>query len=551
MALKALLLRKKIDTKKKELDALREKDAEFVKREAELTAAIEEAQTEEDQTAVGEMADAYEADFTAHNGKKADLEREIGELENELAEEERKQDTTPKKEEVRKEAKPMNTRSKVFRKMPAEERTAFVAREDVKEYLSTVRTCMREKRALSNVGLTIPEVMIGLLKENVLEYSKLYKHVDVRPLSGNGRLVVMGTVQEAIWTDCCAALNELDLTFNDVEVNCWKVGGYYAVCNAVLEDSDIDLAAELLTALGQAIGLALDKAILYGTGTRMPLGVVTRLAQTSQPAGYPATARPWTDLHTSNIKSISSGTTGAALISEIVEAFGNAKGRYSRGEKVFVMNEATYTKIAAATVSTTADGNIVSGVVDRMPVIGGIIEVLNFVPNNVIIGGFFDLYLLAERAGRQFATSEHVRFLQDQMVLKGTARYDGQPAIAEGFVAIGINSTTPDATMAFAPDYANESMNTLTVTAAAAGSVGKTVLTVSGTIAQSSPTLKYKIGNELNELNVGDTVSGYTDLTSGTTAITAAAGTIITVVELDSAGKVVSAGTVASVPKTS
>ena len=38
------------------------------------------------------------------------------------------------------------------------------------------------------------------------------------------------------------------------------------------------LAGEIIDALGRAIGLALDKAILYGTGTRMPLGIVTRLA---------------------------------------------------------------------------------------------------------------------------------------------------------------------------------------------------------------------------------------------------------------------------------
>ena len=39
--------------------------------------------------------------------------------------------------------------------------------------------------------------------------------------------------------------------------------------------------------------------------------------------------------------------------------------------------------------------------------------------------------------------------------MKGTARYDGKPAIAEGFVAMGINNTTPNATMTFAPDTAN------------------------------------------------------------------------------------------------
>ena len=340
--------------------------------------------------------------------------------------------------------------------MTAQERDEFFAREEVKGYLSEIRTCIKEKRALSNVGLTIPEVMLGIIRENIMEYSKLYKHVNVVTANGEGRMVVMGTIPEAVWTDCCANLNELDLVFNDVEVNCWKVGGYFAVCNANLEDSDIDLASALLTAIGQAIGLALDKAILYGTGTRMPLGVVTRLVQTTAPSDYPATARTWANLSASNVIALGSGLTGASLISAIVTAFGNAKGKYSRGEKVFVMNEKTYTAIASATVNVNAEGSFVAGVLDRMPVIGGIIEVLDFIPDNVIIGGYFDLYLLAERAGTKFATSEHVRFLADQTVLKGTARYDGKPAIAEGFVAMAIGTTKPNATMTFAPDSANE-----------------------------------------------------------------------------------------------
>ncbi|MBQ8929022.1 MAG: phage major capsid protein [Oscillospiraceae bacterium] len=466
MALKALLLRKKLDDAKKRLDALRAKDNEFQSRETELEKAIAEMPEdadEETRSAVEESVTQFEQDKDAHENAKADLNREIEGLEAELEAEEETPaaDPVPAQEPVedkRKDDKNMRipeTRARMFG-ATAQERELFFAREDVKAYLAEVRNCIKEKRALTNVGLTIPEVMLGVLRENVINYSKLYRHVNVRAISGEGRMIIMGTIPEAVWTDCCANLNELDLAFNDVEVNCWKVGGYFAVCNATLEDSDIDLAAELVSAIGQAIGIALDKAILYGTGTRMPLGVVTRLAQTEAPSGYPATARPWADLHTTNILSVASGTTGANLIAAIVGDFGAAKGKYSRGEKVFVMNEATYTALMAATVSVDASGRIVTGVSDTMPVIGGIIEVLNFVPDNVIIGGYFDLYLLAERAGQKFATSEHVRFLQDQTVFKGTARYDGTPAIAEGFVAIGINGATPTAAMTFAADTANE-----------------------------------------------------------------------------------------------
>lgn len=466
MALKALLLRKKLDDAKKRLDALRAKDSEFQSRETELEKAIAEMPEdadEETRSAVEESVTQFEQDKDAHEKAKADLNREIEGLEAELEAEEETPAADPVPEQApadneRKDDKNMRipeTRARMFG-ATAQERELFFAREEVKDYLAEVRNCIKEKRALTNVGLTIPEVMLGVLRENIINYSKLYRHVNVRAISGEGRMIIMGTIPEAVWTDCCANLNELDLAFNDVEVNCWKVGGYFAVCNATLEDSDIDLAAELVSAIGQAIGIALDKAILYGTGTRMPLGVVTRLAQTEAPSGYPATARPWADLHTTNILSVASGTTGADLIAAIVGDFGAAKGKYSRGEKVFVMNEATYTALMAATVSVDASGRIVTGVSDTMPVIGGIIEVLNFVPDNVIIGGYFDLFLLAERAGQKFATSEHVRFLQDQTVFKGTARYDGTPAIAEGFVAIGINGATPTAAMTFAADTANE-----------------------------------------------------------------------------------------------
>ena len=504
MALKAIMLRKKLNDAQKALDALREKDAEFEKREAELEASIEETTTQEERDAVDGEIEKFEAEKKEHEEAKEKLEAEVRELEQSLADEEAAQDTqTPAPvapvEEKREEIKTMsmNRRTTMFGKSE-QERSAFFEREDVKAYLGEVRAAMKEKRALTNVGLTIPEVFLGILRENLMDYSKLYKHVNVKPLSGDGRQIIQGTVPEAVWTECCANLNELDLGFNDVEVGCNKVAGFFAICNAVLEDSDVDLAAELVTALGQSIGLALDKAILYGTGNHMPLGIVTRLAQTSQPASYPATARTWVDLHTSNIKTIANSVTGIALFQAfMINSAAAKRSNYGRGEKVWVMNELTYNWMMAQSMSIDASGAIVAGVNGRMPVVGGIIEVLDFVPNYVIVGGYMDLYLLAERSGKKFAQSEHVRFLNDQTVFKGTARYDGQPAIAEAFVAIGVNSAEPSDSMSFAGDTANSvqgvkiSKTTLTVADGATAQLKAETYPVKGTITWASSNTTY------------------------------------------------------------
>ena len=498
MALKALMLRKRIDLKNREMASVRDQLDALKEREDELARAIDEVQQEEEQAAVQEAVDQLIEEKENLVKSAEELDAVIKELEQQLAEAEDQQDPeaapapapeAPAPEQENERSHSVMIKRDSFRATLRTRLAEMVTRDDVKDYLGKVRTAQMEKRAINNVGLTLPVVLLDLLKENVENYSKLYRHVRVRNIKGEARQIIMGTVPEAIWTDCCANLNELDLGFNDLEMDCYRVGGFFAICNANLEDSDLDLAAELIEALGQAIGLAVDKAILYGrngaTAQKMPMGIVTRLAQTEQPASYPATARPWVDLHTTNIITIPAGTSGAALIAAIVAAFGAAKGKYSRGEKVFVMNEKTYTELMAATVQVDSNGRIVAGVTDTMPVIGGIIEVLGFLPDNVIIGGYFDLYILAERAGAKFASSEHVRFLQDQTVYKGTARYDGAPAIAEGFVAIGLGGNTPAANaVTFAPDAANEvtaiALNTATATVAVSGQVQLRAITSPG-----------------------------------------------------------------------
>ena len=495
MALKALLLKKRLDDSRKKLETLRKKDEEFEIREEELKKAIDEMPEdadEETRSALEESIASFEQERSEHADAVADLTREIEALEADLDEEEA---DAPGEPEPAEEDKPEKIERKAEMKMnipesrarmfgaTAQERTMFFERDDVKAYLSEIRTCIAEKRALTNVGLTIPEVLLGILKENVINYSKLYKHVNVRTIGGEGRMVIMGTIPEAVWTDCCANLNELDLGFNDVEVNCWKVGGFFAVCNATLEDSDIDLAAELIAALGQAIGRALDKAILYGTGSRMPLGIVTRLAQTSEPGTYPTTARQWVDLHSTNV--LTAASSGVDLLKNLVVNLGAAKGKYSRGEIVHVMNEKTYTWLMAQAMSANANGQIVTAFDGRMPVAGGIIEVIEDVPDYNIISGYYDLYLLAERAGQKFASSEHFRFLADQTVFKGTARYDGQPAIAEGFVVNAVNGQSAATSVTFTSDEANSvqaiAINTATATIAGTGTVQLYALTSPGT----------------------------------------------------------------------
>lgn len=469
--LRQIVLRKKMENLRTQMDGANETRAKLEERRAAL-----KTREEELETAVGEVNEATPADeqavldeetakwaqedeaLTQEETENAETTRKLQEQIDALQEELNELDSrsaaatrTPAKEE-RKDETTMNTRK--FFGMNHQERDAFFARGEVKEFLTRVRELGGQKRAISGAELLIPTIVLELIRENIEGYSKLYKHVNVRRVPGKARQTVMGTIPEAVWTEMCAKLNELNLSFTGVEVDGYKVGGYIAICNAVLEDSDIALAQEIISVLGQAIGLALDKAILYGDGVKKPVGILTRLAQNADPGNEKSTI-PWANLSESNVLAIS-GKTDAALFKELVTASGAAKGKYSRGSKFWAMNETTHTKLVANSLTINAAGAITAGQMGTMPVIGGAIEVLSFIPDDVIIGGYGDLYLLAERAGAAIAQSEHVRFIEDQTVFKGTARYDGLPVIAEGFVAIGIGGAKPTAdAVAFAEDTAN------------------------------------------------------------------------------------------------
>ena len=445
MALRSLMLGKKLSEKKKSLDEIRQKIAGFEAREAELAQAIEEASTDEEKATVEEAVEEFEKEKAEAEEAEKSLDAEVRELETELDAVDAKEEPVPEaraKEAVKEtREKEIFNMKKRFRDMSYAERTAFVQQDEVQSFLGEVRTAIKEKRAISNAGYLIPQVILGLIKENIEEYSKLYGRVDLRQVAGTSRMVIEGAYPEAVWTEACANLNELDLSFSKVEVDGYKVGGYIKVCNASLEDSDIDLAGEIITALGRAIGIALDKAIIFGTGTKMPTGIIPTLKAVG---GTP------------NVISHANTVTGKALVQALIGDIAKAKGNYSRGIKTWVMNETTYSYLLAQLVEVDANGAYVSVVNGTMPVVGGDIIVLNTIPDYVIVAGYFDLYLLAERAGTEFNTSEHAFWTADQTGFKGTARYDGKVLINNGFVAIGVNGAdASDMTTTFASDSAN------------------------------------------------------------------------------------------------
>lgn len=470
--LKVLMLRRSADAKKAELAELERKDSDFITREAELETAINEVEpgNAEQEEAVNAEIEKFEADKTAHEEAKQQLSADIEGIEAEIAEIERNAPVPPAPEKKTNKTErgdmhmDINIRSlpmtrRAFDALPVEQRNTIIAQDDVKTFLGQLRGMRGQSRAVTGAELTIPVVFLELISENMFRYSKLLNRVRIRYVNGQARQTIAGTVPEAVWTEMCGAINELNFVFNQVTLDGYKVAGYVPVCNSLLDDNDINLSGWIVEMLSESIGYAMDKAILYGKGSaaRMPLGIVTRLAQESQPSDYPANAPAWQDLHESNILQIGGAdVTGAEFWSALMTATGATYTRYNRGTMFWAMNSKTYATLKSKLITFTATGDIVANLFGSLPIVTGDIDVLEFIPDGDIIGGYGDLYLLAMRSGMMIESSYEVQFLQDNTVFRAKQRADGMPVIPGAFVAININNQAVTTAMDFAADTAND-----------------------------------------------------------------------------------------------
>lgn len=541
--LKILILKRQLDAKRSELKALEDKDAEFQTREAELETAIGEVEpgNAEQEAAVTAEVDAFEADKAAHETAKQTLSADIESLETELADLER-QAPAPKTPEKREKARgdvhmetKINIRSlpmgrRAFDALPMEQRQAIVAQPEVQEFLGKMRGMKGQSRAVTGAELTIPVVFLDLIAENMFRYSKLMNRVRMRNVTGEARQTIAGTVPEAVWTEMCGAINELTFVFNQITLDSYKVAGFVPVCNSILEDNDINLASWIVEMLSESIGLAKDKAILYGKGSayHMPMGIVTRLAQATAPDNYPANAPAWVDLHESNILKIGGDSvTGAQFWAQLMEATGATYTKYNRGTMFWAMNSKTYATLKSKLITFTATGDVVANLFGSLPVVTGDIDILEFIPDGDIVGGYGDLYLWAQRAGMTIEQSREVQFIQDNTVFKGKERADGQPIIPGAFVAININNQAVTTAMDFAADTANDAqLANLTLTGA---SISFDPETYTYTATATNNSLKIEATPAQAAAQVAISANGKNVRNGGTVTLTASALTPITV----------------------
>ena len=454
MALKVLMLRQRLSAAQAAMTELQQTRESILQRESELEASIAEAQTEEELTACDTAVSDLDTErqqnddaITAQQGVIDDLTRQIAELEDVQTRAAHAPAPAEAHENERRETPMPNITNPERRWFGAtyEERDRIMQMEEVRSFASQIR-------AVTNADVGIPTVLLPMLTNAFERYSKLVRFTTVYDIQGDAKLNVAGTVPEAFWVEATASTKELTLGFTQITLGGSKVCGYVSIPNAIREDDDnLRLVTTVIDMMGKSLGRAWDKAQIFGTGSNMPVGFVTRLAASTQPAWWGAKQGTFTDLSTTHVVKLSLlAKVGGEFFQPLLAALGKADPAYSDGKPVWVMNRATHVDLLTRCLAFDFNAALLAGMNNTMPVIGGeIVEIEDMADYN-IAGGYASLMQNVHRAPMKISASEDAKFIEDLTVYKATDRWDGKPARGEGFVVVSYNNVAPVTTATFA-----------------------------------------------------------------------------------------------------
>ncbi|MEW8230363.1 MAG: phage major capsid protein [Candidatus Thiodiazotropha endolucinida] len=128
--------------------------------------------------------------------------------------------------------------------------------------------------AATEGGNIIPEEFDTKLREIMLDLNEFRNLIEVINTGGDRHIPLEGSVGSAAWTAEAAAYNESDPSFNRVSIGAHKLTRIVKVSEELLNDAFFDVMGYLARNFGRSFHVAEEAAIVNGTGTGQPAGMI-------------------------------------------------------------------------------------------------------------------------------------------------------------------------------------------------------------------------------------------------------------------------------------
>lgn len=279
-----------------------------------------------------------------------------------------------------------------------------------------------EERALTtaagSAGAAVPTQTLNMIIDKLRQTSALFPRINVSYVPGNLSLVVADAKNAAAWKAEGSDGTPADDTV--VEVN---LTGYELIklveISAAAQAMTIDaFEAYIAAEIGRQMAIAVENAILNGTGSGQPTGILTGVTwDSTNSLTWPA----------GNSVDYDTLVDGLALLPTMYHQ--NA---------VFVMNRSML--FSGVRKIKTQDGQPIFTYNPQDParnsILGYPVIVDDYMPDDTILLGDFSYYYWNFSQAPQIEASREAAFKSGKVVYRGLAVADGKPALSEAFVKL-------------------------------------------------------------------------------------------------------------------
>lgn len=273
----------------------------------------------------------------------------------------------------------------------------------------------------------MPATVIDRVFEDLTTNRPLLNAIDFVNVTGVTEWITRNEdVQGAWWGTLTDEIKkELSHTFSKLKTDLYKLSAFIPVAKAMLDLGPEWLDKFVRAVLAESIAIALEEAIVKGTGKNQPIGMLKDLKGAVVEGEYP-------DKTAIELSDLKPTTLGEKVMAPLTK-----EGKREVTNIILVVNPLDYwRKIFGATTVLTQSGNYVYGV---LPIPGTIIQSVA-VPQGKMIAGLSKDYFMGVGSTRKVEYSDEYRFLEDERVYVTKQYANGRPKDNESFLVFDISN---------------------------------------------------------------------------------------------------------------
>lgn len=279
-----------------------------------------------------------------------------------------------------------------------------------------------EERALTtavdSAGPAVPTQTLNMIIDKLRQTSVLFPRINVSYVPGNMSLVVANAKNAAAWKPEGTDGTPADDTVIEVNLTGYELIKLVEISAAAQAMTISAFEAYISAEIGRQMAIAIENAVLNGTGSGQPTGILTGITWDAN------NSLTWAAGSSVDYDTL---VDGLALLPTMYHP-----------TAVFVMNRSML--FSGIRKIKTTDGQPIFTYNPQDParnaILGYPVIVDDYVPADTILLGDFSYYYWNFAQAPQIETSREAAFKSGKITYRGLAVADGKPALSEAFIKI-------------------------------------------------------------------------------------------------------------------